>query len=122
METRGPSPVSRPGFQTLWEALRNGLAHNFRPQTIKVAGDEWRYAISSKCAPQVSIEKGSPHWIMINIREFSSRVISQIDAYEKELRTSAEARLKFHEKSKSSYVKTLNSDAAWIADAKGSLG
>jgi len=32
--------------KTLWEALRNGLAHNFRPDTIKIEDDEWRFTIS----------------------------------------------------------------------------
>ena len=32
--------------KTLWEAFRNGLAHNFRPDTIKIDDDEWRLQFS----------------------------------------------------------------------------
>jgi hypothetical protein len=92
--------------KTLWEALRNGLAHKFRPDTIRIDDDEWRFTISSEpgLRPYMSVTAGQPHWIHLNIRAFSSGVISQIDAYEQELRTSAHARLIFHEKSKS-YIK-----------------
>jgi len=106
--------------KTLWEALRNGLAHKFRPDTIRIENDEWRFTISSQPGPHMSVTKGQPHWIHLNIRAFSSRVISQIDAYEQQLRTNADARLSFHQKSKS-YIKTMPADAARIADALRSV-
>jgi hypothetical protein len=108
--------------KTLWEAFRNGLAHNFRPCTIKIDDDEWRFAISSdQSRPHMTVHKGEPdkkrpHWIHVNIRVFSARVISQIDAYEQELRTSSEACRRFDEKSKM-YLKGLNPDAIRIGDA-----
>jgi hypothetical protein len=108
--------------KTMWEAFRNGLAHNFRPSTIKIEDDEWRFTISSgQLSPHMSVTKGQPdkklpHWIHLNIRIFSERVISQIDAYEHELRTSPEACRKFDEKSKN-YIKGLNQDATRIAAA-----
>jgi hypothetical protein len=58
----------------------------------------------------------STHWIHLNIRELSSRVITQIDAYEQELRTNADARLRFREKSKI-YLKTIPAEAVRVADA-----
>lgn len=107
--------------RTLWEALRNGLAHNFRPDTIRIEENEWRFAISSQDRPHASVTKGPPHWIQLNIRAFSSRLISQIDAYEQELRVSADARLSFHQKLKRS-VRTISTEAR-IADAfKALLG
>jgi hypothetical protein len=108
--------------KTLWEALRNGLVHNFRPDTIKIEDDEWRFTIAShRSGPLVSVTKGQPHWIHLNIRDFSSRVISQINAYEQELRTSVDARLRFHEKSKRYYIRTIPAEAARIADALRSV-
>jgi hypothetical protein len=47
-------------------------------------------------------------------------VIHQIDAYEEELRTSADARLRFHEKSEK-YIKTIPTEATRIADALRSV-
>ena len=83
--------------KTLWEALRHGLAHNFRPKTIvTMNNEEWRFTISSQPNfPQMSVTKGQPHWVHINIRELAERVISKIAAYEKELRTRAGARSTF---------------------------
>ena len=108
--------------KTLWEALRNGLAHNFRPDTIRIEGDAWRFTISSRRSdPRISVTRGRPHWIRLNIRDFSSRVIPQIDAYEQELRTSADARLRFHERSERYYIKTIPTEAARIADALRSV-
>jgi hypothetical protein len=106
--------------KTLWEAMRNGLAHKFRPDTIRIENDEWRFTISSRGGPHVSVTKGQPHWIHLNIRECSSRVSSQIDAYEQELRASADARLRFHQRSES-YVKTIPAEATRIADALSSI-
>ena len=110
--------------KTLWEALRNGFAHKFRPDTIKIEGDEWRFSISSyPSGPDISVTKGhdqQPHWIHLNIRAFSTRAISQIDAYEQELRTSPDARLRFHQKA-TSYIKTIPSEATRIAKALKSV-
>jgi hypothetical protein len=112
--------------KTLWEALRNGLAHNFRPSTIKIEGEEWRFAISSdQSRPHIYAAKGQlgqkqPYWIHLNIRVFAARVISQIDAYEQELRTSLEACRRFDERSKA-YIKGLNSDATPVAAALKSI-
>jgi hypothetical protein len=109
--------------KTFWEALRNGLAHNFRPATIKVEDDEWRFSISSQSWPHI-FSKGQPHqpqhWIHLNIRACSERVISQIDAYELELRTSPDARLSFHEKSKEN-IKPIPTKAVDIAAALRSV-
>ncbi len=42
--------------KTLWEALRNGLAHNFRPDTIKIGDEEWRFAICShRAGPRMNV-------------------------------------------------------------------
>ncbi len=92
-----PEPYRAVG-KTLWEALRNGLAHNFRPDTIRIGEDDWRFSISSEHEhPHVKATKGRPHWIQLNIRTCSSLVITQIDAYERQLRTNPDARLKFRE-------------------------
>jgi hypothetical protein len=114
-----PEPYKAVG-KTLWEALRNGLAHNFRPYTIKIENDKWRIAISShQSGPRVRVTKGQPHWIHLNIRALWSQVIPQIDAYEQELRTSADARLRFHEKS-NRYIRIIHTEAR-IADALRSI-
>jgi len=39
--------------KTLWEALRNGLAHKFRPDTFRIEDEEWRFTISSQSGPQM---------------------------------------------------------------------
>ena len=49
--------------KTLWEALSNGLAHNFRPDTIKIGTNHWRFSISSDSAPLITGTAGDPHWI-----------------------------------------------------------
>jgi hypothetical protein len=102
--------------KTLLGALRNGLAHKFRPDTIRIDDEDWRFTISSQSEPLISVRKGKPHWIHLSIRAFSSRLLSEIDAYEQELRTSADARLSFDEKSKR-YINTLPAEATSIAEA-----
>jgi hypothetical protein len=108
--------------KTLWEALRNGLAHNFWPATIQIGNDEWRFTISSgRSGPRVSVTRGQPHWINLNIRDFSTRVNLQIDAYEQELRDSGDARLRFHEESGRYYIKAIPTEAARVADGLRSV-
>ena len=109
--------------KTFWEALRNGLAHNFRPATIKIDDDEWRFGIfSDRRGPRIRVMKGDPHWIQLNIRDLSSRVNLKIDAYEQELRTSADARLTFHQKSEKCYVKTISTEATVAVALRSVLG
>jgi hypothetical protein len=107
--------------KTLWESLRNGLAHKFRPDTIRIGDDEWRFRIvSHRSGPYMSVTTGQPNWIELNIRPFALQVISQIDTYERELRARADARLGFCEKS-GSYVRTIPPEAARIAGALRSV-
>jgi hypothetical protein len=111
--------------KTLWEALRNGLAHNFRPNTIRIGDDRWRFRISSdRTGPRIVEEQpqpGQPHWINLNIRLLSAQVISLIGAYEQELRTNPRARLSFHKKSARYHFKKMDAGATRIADALKSV-
>jgi hypothetical protein len=118
-DARAFKAISKP----LWEALRNGLAHNFRPDTIRVGNGDWRFTILSQpSAPLVAITNGQPNWIHLNIRKVSSRVISQINAYEQELHANPDARRRFYEELQRS-IKTIGADAATITDAfRSTLG
>ena len=112
--------------KTLWESLRNGLAHKFRPDTIRIEDDWWRFTVfSARSGPPVRVTKGQPHlggphWIHLNVRILSERVISQIDAYEQELRTNPNARLSFQERSER-YIRTIPAGATSIADTLRSV-
>jgi hypothetical protein len=105
--------------KTLWEALRNGLAHKFRPDTIRIVDDEWRFSIHSLDGPHGSVTPIG-HWIILNVREFAARVISEINAYEHELRTSTNARLSFSRQTRH-YIRTLPAEAVRITSALKSL-
>ncbi len=102
--------------KTLWEALRHGLAHNFRPHTIEIGKDRYRFSISSGPNPAVTVTPGDPHWINLNIRALSMNVISRIDSYEQELRASAEARDRFQNASRRT-TKPVSQDAVKITQA-----
>lgn len=107
--------------RTLWEALRNGLAHRFRPDTIQIDTTSWRFSISSGAEPIIGCRLGDPLWIQINIRRFSSLVIERIDAYEQELRTSAEACSKFKELSEKT-TKVISNEAANVREGLNAIG
>src|SRR3990172_4821291 len=40
--------------KTMFEALRNGLAHRFRPETIEIGSHQWRFSIRHQ-GPLVSV-------------------------------------------------------------------
>ncbi len=86
--------------KTLWEALRHGLAHNFRPSTIEIGKDRYRFSISSGSNPALTVTQDDPHWIHLNMKVLSTQVISRIDSYEQEIRASAEARDRFQDRSR----------------------
>ena len=88
--------------KTLFEALRNGLAHNFRPDTIIIGSHQWRFSFIPQQGPQVSVRKGEPNWLQLNVQDLEEQVKAKIKAYEEELQQSQSARLKFLEKSKKS--------------------
>ena len=102
--------------KVLWEALRNGLAHKFRPDTIKIDGEEWRFQLYSQPGPAIAVSAGEPNWIRMNIRTISERVIAQITTYENELRNDAVSRQKFKVKSEN-FVRQLPADASKISAA-----
>lgn len=102
--------------KTLWEALRNGLAHNFRPSTIEIGKDRWRFSISSGSNPTVMVTPGDPHWVHLNIRALATQVISKIDSYEQELLRSAPARNSFQERSRRT-TKEIPQDAVKVAQS-----
>jgi hypothetical protein len=58
--------------KTWWKALRNGLAHNFRPDTIKIKDDEWRFTISShQSGPRIRVTKGQPQDCTLELRQWN---------------------------------------------------
>ena len=79
----------------MFDALRNGLAHSFRPQTIRIGGDEWRFSLAWQTGPHLSVIRGTPNWLRLNVKVFSERITDQINAYEVELRNSLPARRNF---------------------------
>ena len=104
--------------KSMFEALRNGLAHRFRPDTIKIGSEQWRFTIAWQDGPHLRVIKGEPNWLRLNVKVLSERVTKQINAYEDELRKSARARKNFQSKS-SKCVKDIppqqavNVAAAW---------
>ena len=88
--------------ERMFEALRNGLAHGFRPKTL-VGSHQWRFRIGHQ-GPIVSITEGRPNWVELNVKALNERVRAKIDAYEEELRDSPSARLEFRKRSTSPEV------------------
>ena len=88
--------------EKVFEAVRNGLAHRFRPNTIKIGNELWRFRFSWQHGSPVSVSRGKMNWLGLNTKYLEDRVTAQIDAYERELQNSAPARLKFVEKGKKS--------------------
>lgn len=84
----------------IFEALRNGLAHRFRPDTLRVGKENWRFSIFWQNGTPVSAARGNPNWLLLSAKSLEERVIQLIDAYEQELRENARTRANFLEKSR----------------------
>jgi hypothetical protein len=86
----------------IFEALRNGLAHRFRPDTLKIGNEAWRFRIYWHDGTPIDAVRGNPNWVVLSAKSLEQRVIERIDAYEKELRHDPYARVTFAEKSQKS--------------------
>jgi hypothetical protein len=106
--------------KTMFEALRNGLAHRFRPDTIEIGEDQWRFTMSPDLN-HLTASQGRPNWLRVNVKILSERVASQIEAYERELRESPRARLEFLERSKRCLRHVPREQAPQVAAAWRSL-
>jgi hypothetical protein len=106
--------------KTMFEALRNGLAHRFRPDTIKIGNHQWRFAIFWRGESHVSATEGKPNWLLLNVKVLEERLVAKIDAYEEELRHSANARFGFRKKSQKS-TRTIPPQATRITGAWKSI-
>ncbi len=84
----------------MFDALRNGLAHRFRPQTIRIGSNEWRFSLAWQTGPHLSVIRGTPNWLRLNVKVLSARITDQINAYEAELRNSSAAPRNFESKSR----------------------
>lgn len=102
--------------KTMFEALRNGLAHRFRPDTIKIGNQQWRFAIYWRGGSNLRASEGEPNWLPLNVKVLEEQLAAKIDAYEEELRQSASARLGFREKSKRC-IRDIPPQATRIAEA-----
>ncbi len=100
--------------KTIFEALRNGLAHRFRPDTVKIGNEQWRFSIAWQGGPHASAIEGKPNWLQLNVKVLAERITAQIDAYHVELQNSARARVNFQGKSKKC-VKDVNEKPEQLA-------
>jgi hypothetical protein len=91
-------PVTGLG-KMIFDSLRNGLAHRFRPDTLKIGGEAWRFSISSRGETPVHVARGNPSWLLLSAAFLEERMIAQIDDYEQELRRDVHARINFVKKS-----------------------
>ena len=102
----------------IFKALRNGLAHKFRPNTVKAGSEQWRFSIAWQDGPPVKVirtkKTDEPNWLQPNAKVLEERLTAQINAYHEELRTSASARVNFVEVSKKSIIE-IPDDAERIA-------
>jgi hypothetical protein len=99
--------------KSISEALRNGLAHRFRPHTFKIEKEYWRFKIVWKGRQLTSITereptkepgKDNPNWLWLSAEVLQERITAQIDAYEKELRDSERARINFRKQTEKSLI------------------
>lgn len=82
----------------LWDAVRNGLAHRFRPHAIRINEESLRFRFFwGRGKPmQIGPTGGDGvRWIDMNTLTLAERVIALIDEYEAQLKSSPDARRLF---------------------------
>ena len=100
----------------IFEALRNGLAHRFRPDTLRIGKEDWRFSIFWQSGAPASATRGNPNWLRLSARSLEERVVQLINAYEQELRQDPRTRANFLEKSRKC-IREIPPQAAEVVNA-----
>ena len=82
--------------EKMFEALRNGLAHRFRPNTLSSGRDQYRFAVDWRSGRHLKTRHGDPNWIFLDLVVMCSGALSAIEDFQKELKESAAARSTFN--------------------------
>ena len=111
----------KPIGKSMFEGIRNGLAHRFRPDTVVIGDRRCRFTLSWKDATHLSVIEGEPDWLRLNNRALTVAIVQQIDQYEAELKhDNGEAlRVDFRKKHTEGCLKRIDSGSpvanAWLA-------
>src|SRR5262249_53586942 len=92
------TPEFRAIGKSMFEALRHGLAHRFRPDTIMIGSECCRFTIAWKDHAHLGVIEGDPTWVQLNMQVLSEKVTSAIDSYQHELEQNASERERFQNK------------------------
>src|SRR5579862_1360014 len=106
--------------KSMFEALRHGLAHRFRPDTISIgASDELRFTLQWSGGKHLRTQRGNPNWLVLELEVLCDRALAAINNYEAELRRDEIARRNFERKHRENCLKPIPPDSppgkAWQA-------
>jgi hypothetical protein len=99
---------------SMFEALRNGLAHRFRPDTISIGQRDdvqHRFRFAWQGGGHLRWQPGNPTWLLLELQVLCDRTLAVIDSYQEELRRDETARRNFKKKHDDDCLKHIPSDS-----------
>lgn len=105
----------KPVAFSLYDAMRNGIAHRYETKTLKVGGTRLEIGISWKDKPHLTFASDKSA-VYLNIKDMAVQVHALFGQYENDLRNSPDLRGKFREGSRGKWEKCPpgNENATWI--------
>lgn len=98
------SPAWRPVASSLYDAMRNGIAHRYEPKTLCIGDKRVEIGISWKKKPHLRFSRNRKV-VFLNIQTLAQQVFHMLDAYEQELKTDASLRERLHQSMKGKWEK-----------------
>lgn len=98
------SPEWRPVASSLYDAMRNGIAHRYETKTLRIGDKRVEIGISWKKKPHLRFSRNRKV-VFLNIQTLAQQVFDMLDAYEQELKTDASLRERFHHSLKGKWEK-----------------
>jgi hypothetical protein len=105
----------------MFTALRNGLAHRFRPNTISTGADHLQRFRFRWRGEHLRPQHGNPNWLNLELDSLCDRALAAIDGYEKELQADEAARRNFRRKHQEDCLQSVTDEPvayAWKALGK----
>ncbi|HSL03489.1 MAG TPA: hypothetical protein VK901_08125 [Nitrospiraceae bacterium] len=93
------SPAWQPVASSLYDAMRNWIAHRYETKTLRIADKRLEIGISWKKKPHLSFSRNRKV-VFLNIQTLSEQVFHMLDEYEEELKTNSSLRERFYQSMK----------------------
>jgi len=97
-------PAWRPVAPSIYDAMRNGIAHRYETKILLIGDKRVEIGISWKKKPHLRFSRNRKV-VFLNIQTLAQQVFDMLNAYEQELKTDASLRERFYQSMRGKWEK-----------------